>query len=94
MALDVFLFFVYWEVMLFPMYFLIGVWGSERRLYAAVKFIVYTMSSSALMLVAILFMYFLNYNATGEYTFSLQAWYRLSSLDCCVRSSFGSSSGW
>ena len=76
-SLDVFLFFVFWELMLFPMYFLIGVWGSERKLYAAIKFVVYTMSSSALMLVAILFMYFLNYNATGEYTFSLQEWYKL-----------------
>jgi len=76
-ALDVFLFYVFWEVMLFPMYFLIGVWGSERRLYAAIKFVVYTMTASMLMLVAILSMYFLNYQATGEFTFSLQEWYKL-----------------
>ena len=76
-SLDVFLFFVFWEVMLFPMYFLIGVWGSERRLYAAIKFVVYTMLASALMLTAILVMYFYNFSATGEYTFSVQEWYKL-----------------
>ena len=77
LALDVFLFYVFWEVMLFPMYFLIGVWGSERRLYAAIKFVVYTMSASVLMLVAILWMYFHNYEATGQYSFSLLEWYKL-----------------
>lgn len=77
LALDVFLFYVYWEVMLFPMYFLIGVWGSERRLYAAIKFVVYTMSASVLMLVAILWVYFLNYQATGVLSFSLLEWYKL-----------------
>ncbi len=76
-ALDMFLFFVFWEVMLFPMYFLIGVWGSERRLYAAIKFVVYTMTSSALMLVAILVMYFLNFKATGELSFAIESWYQL-----------------
>ena len=76
-ALDVFLFFVFWEVMLFPMYFLIGVWGSENRLYAAIKFIVYTMSSSALMLVAILAMYYLNFRTTGVLTFAVEEWYKL-----------------
>ena len=77
LSLDVFLFYVFWEVMLFPMYFLIGVWGSERRLYAAIKFVVYTMTASVLMLVAILTMYFLNFKATGEFSFSLQEWYKL-----------------
>jgi len=76
-SLDVFLFYVFWEVMLFPMYFLIGVWGSERRLYAAIKFVVYTMTASVLMLIAILAMYYLNYRATGQFTFSLQEWYKL-----------------
>ncbi|HMD96898.1 MAG TPA: NADH-quinone oxidoreductase subunit M [Terriglobia bacterium] len=66
-SLDLFLFFLFWEAMLIPMYFLIGVWGHERRLHAAVKFILYTMAGSALMLVAILYLY----NATG--TFNLQA---------------------
>ncbi|MDH5752993.1 MAG: NADH-quinone oxidoreductase subunit M, partial [Deltaproteobacteria bacterium] len=76
-TLDMFLFFVFWEVMLFPMYFLIGIWGSERRLYAAIKFVVYTMSASALMFVAILVMYFLNHRATGVLSFSVLDWYRL-----------------
>src|SRR3970282_1621071 len=52
-ALDLFLFYVFWEVMLIPMYFLIGVWGHERRLYAAIKFVLFTMAGSLLMLVAI-----------------------------------------
>ncbi|MBI4165223.1 MAG: NADH-quinone oxidoreductase subunit M [Acidobacteria bacterium] len=56
-ALDLVLFFFFWEAMLIPMYFLIGVWGHERRVYAAVKFILYTMLGSALMLVGILFLY-------------------------------------
>jgi NADH-quinone oxidoreductase subunit M len=62
-ALDLFLFFVFWEAMLIPMYFLIGVWGHERRIYAAVKFILYTMIGSALMLVGILYLY----NVTGTF---------------------------
>jgi NADH-quinone oxidoreductase subunit M len=57
LALDLFLFYVFWEVMLIPMYFLIGVWGHERRLYAAIKFILYTMAGSLLMLVAIIWLY-------------------------------------
>ena len=57
LALDLFLFFVFWEVSLVPMYFLIGIWGHERRIYAAVKFFLYTMAGSALMLVAILYIY-------------------------------------
>jgi NADH-quinone oxidoreductase subunit M len=56
-SLDLFLFFIYWEAMLIPMYFLIGVWGHGRKVYAAVKFILYTMVGSALMLVAILYLY-------------------------------------
>ncbi len=65
-SLDLFLFFMFWEVMLIPMYFLIGVWGHERRVYAAVKFILYTMVGSAFMLVGILYLY----KVTG--TFDLQ----------------------
>ncbi len=57
-ALDVFLFYVFWEMMLIPMYFIIGVWGSEDRIYAAVKFFLYTMVGSLLMLVSILYVYF------------------------------------
>ncbi len=58
MALDFFLFYVFWEVMLLPMYFLIGVWGGPRREYAAIKFFLYTLVGSVLMLVAILLLYF------------------------------------
>jgi NADH-quinone oxidoreductase subunit M len=56
-SLDLFLFFLFWEVMLMPMYFLIGIWGHERRIYAALKFVLYTMFGSILMLVAILWLY-------------------------------------
>ena len=59
-SLDLFLFFVFWESMLIPMYFLIGVWGGERRIYATIKFVLYTMAGSALMLVGILVLYFQN----------------------------------
>src|SRR6266568_3035621 len=57
-ALDFFLFFVFWELMLLPMYFLIGVWGGPRREYAAIKFFLYTLLGSVLMLVTILYLYF------------------------------------
>ena len=69
-ALDMFLFYVLWEVMLIPMYFLIGAWGGARRMYAAIKFFVYTFFGSLLMLVAILVMYYVVGRETGVYTFS------------------------
>jgi NADH-quinone oxidoreductase subunit M len=59
-ALDFFLFYVFWEVMLVPMYFLIGIWGGGRRLYAAIKFFLYTLAGSVLMLLSILALYFFN----------------------------------
>src|SRR5882672_9308022 len=70
-SLDLFLFFVFWEAMLIPMYFVIGVWGGANRVYAAVKFVLYTMVGSALMLVAILALYYQHGAATGTYTFDL-----------------------
>lgn len=70
-AIDLFLFYVFWEATLIPMYFLIGVWGGARRIYAAVKFMLFTMAGSLLMLVAILALYFLHRQATGEATFNL-----------------------
>jgi NADH-quinone oxidoreductase subunit M len=77
-SLDLFLFYVFWEVMLIPMYLLIGVWGNpKRRIYAAVKFFIYTMVGSVLMLVAILVLYFQNGAATGTYTFDLLQLYKL-----------------
>src|SRR5207244_1743192 len=59
-ALDFFLFYVFWEVMLVPMYFLIGIWGGPRKLYAAIKFFLYTLAGSVLMLLSILALYFFN----------------------------------
>jgi NADH-quinone oxidoreductase subunit M len=77
-SLDLFLFYVFWEVMLIPMYLLIGIWGNpQRRIYAAVKFFIYTMVGSVLMLVAILFLYFQNGAATGTYTFDVLQLYKL-----------------
>ncbi|MDP8206961.1 MAG: NADH-quinone oxidoreductase subunit M [Candidatus Electryonea clarkiae] len=76
LALDLFLFYVFWEVMLIPMYFLIGIWGGVERIYAAVKFFLYTMVGSLLMLVGILWIYF-NTNIPGvghsfDYTLIMQ----------------------
>jgi NADH-quinone oxidoreductase subunit M len=76
MALDFFLFFVFWEAMLVPMYLLIGIWGGPRKLYAAIKFFLYTLLGSVLMLLAVLFLYFYNYHQSGEYTFSIPALYK------------------
>src|SRR5437867_1042417 len=77
-SLDLFLFYVFWDAMLIPMYFLIGIWGYERRIYAAVKFILYTMAGSVLMLIAILGLAVLHSSATGRYSFDLLALYDLS----------------
>src|SRR5580693_9990017 len=71
MALDFFLFFVFWEAMLVPMYLLIGIWGGPRKLYAAIKFFLYTLFGSVLMLLGILFLYFHHHTLTGVYTFYL-----------------------
>jgi NADH-quinone oxidoreductase subunit M len=70
-SLDLFLFYVFWEVMLIPMYFIIGVWGGPRRVYAAIKFVLFTMFGSLLMLVAILYLLFHYQSVTGEFTFDL-----------------------
>ena len=69
MSLDFFLFYVFWEIMLIPMYLIIGIWGHERKIYAALKFVIYTMVGSLLMLVAIIYMYVTYGKATGDYTF-------------------------
>jgi NADH-quinone oxidoreductase subunit M len=76
MALDFFLFFVFWEAMLVPMYLLIGIWGGPRKLYAAIKFFLYTLAGSVLMLLGILFLYYHHHAATGVYTFSIPALYQ------------------
>ena len=69
LAMDLFLFYFAWELMLVPMYFLIAIWGHERRIYAAVKFFLFTQLSGLLMLIAILALYFAHQRATGLYTF-------------------------
>lgn len=66
---DLFLFYFFWEVMLIPMYFLIGIWGHENRKYAAYKFFLFTQASGLLMLLAILGLFFVHANQTGTYTF-------------------------
>ena len=71
MALDFLLFFLFWEVMLVPMYFLIGIWGSANRLYSAIKFFLYTLVGSVVMLLGILAIYFAYHQATGVYTFDV-----------------------
>lgn len=87
-ALDLFLFYVFWEVMLIPMYLLIGIWGTPTmrrvfgrempaRVYSAIKFVIFTMVGSLLMLVAILVLYFQYHSATGVYTFDLLKYYEL-----------------
>ncbi len=77
MALDFLLFFLFWEVMLVPMYFLIGIWGSANRLYSAIKFFLYTLVGSVVMLLGILALYFYNHSVTGVYTFDVTQFHRL-----------------
>jgi len=77
LALDLFLFFIFWEAMLIPMYFIIGIWGGDNRLYATVKFILYTMTGSAVMLVAILALYLFHQRFSGQLSFDLFDLYRV-----------------
>ena len=70
-SLDLFLFYIFWDAMLVPMYFLIGIWGYERRVYAAVKFILYTMAGGVLMLIAIITLASMYHAQFGTYTFDL-----------------------
>lgn len=73
LALDFFLFYILWEAMLIPMYLIIGVWGGKRRIYAAVKFFLYTFAGSVLMMLAIIALYFKHGSLTGVYTFDILA---------------------
>src|SRR5439155_20330774 len=84
-SLDLFLFYVFWDAMLVPMYFLIGIWGYDQRIYAAVKFMLYTMAGSVLMLIAILGLAYLHSAATGSYSFDLE---KLYTLDLAPRTQF------
>ncbi len=67
-SLDMFLFYVFWEVQLIPMYLMIGIWGGPNRVFATMKFFLYTFAGSVLMMVAIMALYFLNHHFTGTYT--------------------------
>jgi NADH-quinone oxidoreductase subunit M len=77
-SLDFLLFFLFWEVMLVPMYFLIGIWGGGRRLYSAIKFFLYTLVGSVVMLLGILALYFYNQEVTGVATFDITHLHQLS----------------
>jgi NADH-quinone oxidoreductase subunit M len=77
---DMFLFYLFWELMLVPMYFLIAIWGGPQRLYAAIKLFLYTLSGSVLMLVAILAIYFLQYRTTGQYDMSIASFQAMSTV--------------
>jgi NADH-quinone oxidoreductase subunit M len=77
MSLDFLLFFLFWEVMLVPMYFLIGIWGSDRRLYSAIKFFLYTLVGSVVMLLGILALYFYNHSVTNVFTFDVTQYHKL-----------------
>ena len=77
-SLDALLFFLFWELMLVPMYFLIGMWGGGRRLYSAIKFFLFTLAGSVVMLLGILALYFVNHAATGVYSFDITQFQQLS----------------
>jgi NADH-quinone oxidoreductase subunit M len=72
LSMDLFLFYLFWELMLVPMYFLIAIWGYERRIYASYKFFLYTQASGLLMLLSILALFFIHGRATGVYTFDYE----------------------
>ncbi len=76
-ALDAILFYLFWELSLVPMLYIIGAWGGEKRIYASIKFFLYTFSGSLIMLVGMLYMAYLYYQASGTWSFSLLEWYRL-----------------
>src|SRR6202165_3135195 len=77
-SLDFFLFYVFWELVLVPMYFIIGVWGGPRKLYAAIKFFLYTLAGSVLMLLGILTLYFKHFEQFGFYPFEIADLMKLS----------------
>lgn len=78
LAMDAIFYYVFWELSLVPMYFMIGIWGGARRIYATVKFFIYTMAGSMLMLVAMIYMMYLTQEATGQMSSSLLDFYNLS----------------
>lgn len=76
-SLNLFLFYVFWEAMLIPMYFIIGIWGGQRRIYATLKFVLFTMLGSLLMLVAIFILYSIYFKATGTYSLNIFDYYKI-----------------
>ena len=76
-ALDAMVFYVFWELSLVPMLYIIGAWGGPQRIYASVKFFLYTFAGSLVMLVGVLFMAYFYYQATGQWSFAILDWYRL-----------------
>jgi len=76
-SLDVILFYVFWEFSLVPMLYIIGAWGGDKRLYASIKFFVYTFAGSLVMLIGILYVAYIYYSTTGVWSFSLTDWYGL-----------------
>ena len=74
LSLDVILFYIFWEFSLIPMLYIIGAWGSDRRIYAAIKFFLYTFAGSVLMLVGILYMGYIYHATTGVWSFSISDW--------------------
>jgi len=74
LAIDLFAFYVFWELMLIPMYFIIGIWGGERRLYAAIKFVIFTLVGSLFMLAAIVYLYVQVHAVTGQWSFDYATW--------------------
>ena len=76
-ALDAMIFYLFWELSLVPMLYIIGAWGGPRRIYASVKFFLYTFAGSLVMLVGMLFMAYFYYQATGQWSFAILDWYRL-----------------
>ncbi|MFZ4402994.1 MAG: complex I subunit 4 family protein [Pseudobdellovibrionaceae bacterium] len=77
LALDAILFYLFWELSLVPMYFIVGIWGGSRRIYATVKFFIYTMAGSVLMLVAIIYLMYLTQESTGKMSSDLLEFYKL-----------------
>lgn len=77
LSLDIILFYLFWEASLVPMLYIIGAWGSERRIYAAIKFFLYTFAGSVLMLIGILYMGYLYYQTTGIWSFAITDWYQM-----------------
>lgn len=77
LAIDAIFFYIFWELSLVPMYFIVGIWGGSRRIYATVKFFIYTMAGSMLMLVAMIYMMYLTQEATGQMSSNLLDFYKL-----------------